>query len=75
MSKFLQTGRFKSIDPREFDLNKYSKNNPKSCVLEVNLEYPKELRDLSNYYALAPDEIKVKEKILSKYQVMIADFS
>ena len=43
MSKFLPTSGFKWIDPKEFDLNKYSSNSWKGCVPEVGLEYPKEL--------------------------------
>ena len=35
--KFLPTSRFKWIDPKEFDLNKYSSNSLKGCVLEVDL--------------------------------------
>ena len=41
MSKFLPTSEFKWIDPKEFDLNKYTSNSSKACVLEVDLEYPK----------------------------------
>ena len=41
MSTFLRTGGFKQIDTKEFDLNKYTRNNSKVCVLEGNLEYPK----------------------------------
>ena len=37
MSKFLPTSDFKSIDPKEFDLNKYTSNSSKKCVLEVDL--------------------------------------
>ena len=46
MSKFLQTGKFKWIDPKDFDLDKYNKNSSQCCVLEVDLEYLKELRKL-----------------------------
>ena len=46
MSKFLPTSRFKWIDYKEFDLNKYTNNSSKECVLEVDLEYPKELYKL-----------------------------
>ena len=42
MSKFLPTNEFKWINPKEFDSNKYSNNSSKVCVLEVDLEYPKE---------------------------------
>ena len=46
MSKFLLTGGFKWIHPKEFDPNEYSRNSLKDCVLEVHLEYPKELHQL-----------------------------
>ena len=37
-------GVFKWIDPKEFELNKYTRNSSKGCVLEVHFEYPKELQ-------------------------------
>ena len=40
-SKFLPTSGLKWIDPKEFDLNKYTSNSSKGSVLEVDLEYPK----------------------------------
>ena len=61
MSKFPQTSGFKWIDPKEdsdlnrdpmdrdlieSNLNKYTSNASKGCVLEVDLEYPKELQKL-----------------------------
>ena len=45
MSKFLPTSGFKWIDPKELDLNKYTSNSLKGCVLKVNLDYPKDLRN------------------------------
>ena len=47
-SKFLPTSGFKWINPKEFDLNKFTSNSSKRCILEVDLEYPKELRELHN---------------------------
>ena len=44
ISKFLPKSGFKWIDPKEFDLKKYTSNSSKRCVLEVDLEYPKKLR-------------------------------
>ena len=41
ISKFLPTSGFKWIDPKEFDLNKYTSNSSKGCVLAVDLEYRK----------------------------------
>ena len=52
-SKFLPTCEFKWIDHKDFDLNKYTMNSSKGCVLEVDLEYPKESRELHNDYRLA----------------------
>ena len=42
MSEFLPTNGFKWIDDKEIDLNKFTSNRLKGCVLEVNLEYRKE---------------------------------
>ena len=73
MSKFLRTSGFKWIDPKEFDLNKYTSNSSKGCVLEVDLEYPTELRELHNDYPLAPDKIEIKREMLSDYQLKLED--
>ena len=70
MSKFLLTSGFKWKDPKEFNLNKYTSKGSKGCVLEVGFEYPKEIRELHNYY---PDKIEIKRKMLSDYQLKIAD--
>ena len=65
MSKFLPTSGFKWIDPKEFDLNKYTNISSKRCLLEVDLEYPKELHGLHNAYLLASDKIENNRKMLS----------
>ena len=56
MSKKLPTHGFKWM-------NKYELNNLEnySCILEVDLEYPKELHDLHNDYPLAPEQIEVNK--------------
>ena len=54
-------------------LSKYTCNSSKGCVLEVDLEYNKELRELHSDYPLVPDKIKVKREMLSDYQLKIAD--
>ena len=61
ISKFLPTSGFKWINSKEFDLNKYTSNSSKGCVLEVDLEYPKELRELHNNYSLATDKVEIKK--------------
>ena len=72
MLKFLPPSGFKWIDPKEFYLNKYTSNSSKGCVLKVDLEYPKELRELNNDYPLAPDKIEIKREMLSEYKLKIA---
>ena len=54
--------------------NKYRSNNSKGCGLEVDIEYPKELRELHTYSPLARHKIEFKRKILSNYQLKISDF-
>ena len=73
ISKFLPASEFKWIDLKKFDLNKYTSNSSKECILEVDLEYPKELRELHNNYPLAPDKIEIKREMLSQYKLKIAD--
>ena len=63
----------KWIDPKKFDLNKYSSDSFKGYALEVDLDYPKQLRELHNDYPLAPDKTEIKRKMLSDYQLNITD--
>ena len=52
-------------------MNKYTSYISKGCVAGVDLEYPKELNELQNYYPLAPDKIKIKREMLSEYQRLL----
>ena len=61
MSRVLPTARFKGIIPKKFDSNKKASNSLKGYVLEVDLEYPKELRELCYDYSLAPDKIEIQK--------------
>ena len=54
-------------------MNKYTSNNPKECVLKVELGYPKKLWELHNDYLSVPDKIQIKREMLSDYQLKIAD--
>ena len=54
-------------------MNKYTSNSSKGCVLEVDLEYPKELQKLHNDYPLDPDDIEIESEMLFEYQLKIAD--
>ena len=73
MSKFVARNGFKWINAKEFDLNQYTIISSKGFVLEVDLVYPKELRELHNEYPLAPDKIEIKREMLSNYQLKRAD--
>ena len=74
LSKFLPASGFKWIGHKEFELNRYTGNSWKVCVLEVDLEYSKKLHKLHNDYPLAPDKIEIKTNMLSNYQLKIAEF-
>ena len=75
ISKFLPTIGFAWIDLKGFDLSKYTSSSLKGCVLEIDLEYPKQLRELCNDCPLAPDKIEIKRGMLTEteYQLKIAD--
>ena len=62
MSTFLLTNDFKWS--KQIDLNKYTSNSSKGCILKVDLEYPKELWQLHYDYTLAPNKIEIKREML-----------
>ena len=75
MSQYLPTGGFRWMTQKQIDktnLAKYKKDSKKGLILEVDLEYPKELHDLHNDYPLAAEKLKVTESMLSKYSKKIA---
>ena len=57
----------------KLDLGKYKEDSKKGLILEVDLEYPKELHDLHNDYPLGPEKVKVTEDMLSDYCKKIAE--
>ena len=73
MSKFLPTSELKPIDPKDFDLNKYTSNSPKVCVPEVDFEQFKVLREVHDDCPLAPDKIEIKRELLSNYQLKVSE--
>ena len=78
MSQYLPTGGFKWMKQEhidKLDLGKYQEDSKKGLILEVDLEYPKELHDLHNDYPLGPEKVKVKvtEDMLSDYCKKIAE--
>ena len=50
--------------PKEFELKRYISNRSKACAVEVDLENPKDLRELYNGYPLASDTIETKKKVV-----------
>ena len=54
------------------NLGKYKADSKEGLILEVDLEYPKELHDLHNDYPIAPEKVKVSKNMLSIYCKMIA---
>ena len=47
----------------------------KRCILEVDLEYPKDLLELHNDYPLVPDKTEIKREMFSNFQLKIFDQS
>ena len=76
MSQALPTGNFRWLNDEEIDeinLDEFKEDNTKGLILEVDLEYPKELHDHHNDYPLAPEKMKVTNNMLSNYCKDIAE--
>jgi hypothetical protein len=67
MIQSLPYGGFKWKKPKTFDLDSVRKDSKKGHILEVDLEYPKDLHDLHNEYPYCPEHKKVTEEMLSSY--------
>ena len=70
MSQYLPYGSFKWLSNEELnniDLGKYKEDSNDGLILEVDLEYPKDLHELHNDYPLAPEKVKVSKDMLSEY--------
>ena len=70
MSQYLSYGSFKWLSDEELnkiDQGKYKEDSREGLVLEVDLEYPKDLHELHNDYPSAPQKIKVSKNMLSEY--------
>ena len=70
MSQYLPTGCFKWMTEKQINkinLAQYNEDSNKGLILEVDLEYPKELHDLHNDYPLVPEKVKVTDDMLSGY--------
>ena len=70
MSQYLPTGGFRWMTEKQINkinLAQYNEDSNKGLILEVDLEYPKELHDLHNDYPLGPEKVKVTNDMLSGY--------
>ena len=76
MSQYLPTGNVRWMTDKEInkiDVGKYKRNGKKGLILEVDLEYLRELHDLHNDYPVAPEKAKVSKNMLSRYCKKIAE--
>ena len=76
MSQYLPTGGFKWLTEKQINnlnLAKYQEDSNKGLILEVDLEYPRELHCLHNDYPLVAEKVKVTENMLSSYSKKIAE--
>ena len=67
---YLPYGGFRWLNKEEikrFDLRSISNNSKIGYILEVDLEYCKELHDIHNDYPLCPEHIEVNYEMLSNY--------
>ena len=66
MSEFLPYREFRWVkNVNGFDVMSISEKNNTGYLLEVNLEYPNELHELHNDYALAPEKLAVSNDMLN----------
>ena len=60
--------KWKGVMPTEEDIVKKKENANNGWILEVDLEYPKELHEEHNSFPLAPEKKQVKNEWMSEYQ-------
>ena len=61
VSQYLPTGNFKWMIDKEtdkIDIGIYKKDGKKGLILEVDLEYPRELHDMHNDYPICPERLR-----------------
>ena len=70
MSQYLPTGGFRWMTEKQIqkvNMAACAEDRKKGMILEVDLEYPKELHELHNDYPLAAEKIKVTKEMLSPH--------
>ena len=73
MSMKLPIGKLKWIKKMltEKNILDWNENDDNAYILEVDLEYPKELHDEHSDYPLAPENMNVKAEFLSEHQMTL----
>jgi len=72
MSQYLPYGSFKWIESENFSLQNVNEYSELGHIVEVDLEYPKELHDLHNDYPYCPEHFEIKSEMVSDYSRKIA---
>ena len=67
MMQLLTTEIIDWINPKDLNIDNYSKDSPIGCFLEVDLDYPHELHGLHNNYPLVDEKIEVTEDTFFEY--------
>ena len=72
MSQYLPTGGFEWVEVSENEdwaefILKQRDEQEEGYILEVGLEYSKEIHFLNNTYPCAPEKIKIEERYLSEH--------
>ena len=74
VSEYLPYGEFEWLkNVHKLDVMSINEKSDVGYILEVDLQYPKELHELHNDYRLAPEKLTVTNDILSNYCKCIAD--
>ena len=61
MLNFFQNANSNGYILKGLTVNKYTNNSSKDHLLKLDLEFPKELRELRNDYPFDPDKIEMKK--------------
>ena len=67
MSQMLPLKGF-TLTSSEIDILNVPEDSRLGYILEMDLEYPKELHDKHNLYPLAPEHVQVNDDMLSPFQ-------
>ena len=74
MSESMPYGGFKwMLNPEDFKIDDVKDDSEKGHILEVDIEYPKELHDFHNDYPFCSEQVLVKKDMLSGYCKRIAE--